>query len=229
MANIRVIGLLCGLFGSALCSPTNAEFVVVNSPVFTETGNYSDAFSTNGTTEYRTSWAQQFTLGQGYTTSSLLWWGGVNGFFGDGPESITGFQIIVWNANFTQQVVNRTVTASNYTRTSTGEYNFFGGEVFQYRANFVETLGAGTYNLNIGAFYAQPGTGHDQFIWSYGALSDTKPSFFTENASVNGQWGVWKPYLGGSFSPGGAFVLNAPTPSALSLLGVAGLVGRRRR
>ena len=229
MANTRVIGLLCGLIGSACSSPTNAEFVVVNSPVFNETGNYSDAFSTNGTTEYRTSWAQQFTLAQSNTTSSLVWWGGVNGFFGDGPNSITGFQIIVWNANFTQQIVNHTVTASQYTRIDSGQDNFFGSDVYEYRVPFVVNLASGVYNMNIGALYAMPGTGHDQFVWSCGALADTTPSYFTENASVNGQWGVWKPYLGGSFSSGGAFVLNAPSPSALALLGLAGIVQRRRR
>ena len=223
------------LIGSAIAAalavtPANGEFVVVNNPLFDETGNYSDAFGTNGTTEYRTSWAQQFTLDQGYTLSSIRWWGGVNGFFGDGIQSITGFQVIVWNQDFTQQIHNINLSVGDYTMTDSGMDNFFGQDVYTFYTPVSLELNAGTYNMNIGAWYADAGVAHDQFVWSTGQHSSNgMPTYYTENASVYGVWGQWHEYIGGTFNAGGAMVLSAPTPGAIALLGFAGLVGGRRR
>lgn len=211
----------------------NADFIVVNNPAFDETGNYSDAFGTGGSTEYKTSWAQQFNLNNDYTLSTLKWWGGVNGFFGDGINSITGFQIIIWSGDFSQQVYTANLSTGQYTRVDTQMENFFGQEVYEFSTALPAFLTAGTYNMNIGAWYALSGPGHDQFVWSAGQYSNsTMSTYYTESASLNGIWGDWNPYLGGSFSPAGAMVLTAPSPGVLALMGIGSVIGintRRRR
>lgn len=222
--NVMCVGVIVGTPGKA-----GAEFVVVNSPVFDYTGNYSDAFGTNGTTEYKQSWSQSFSTEEDYNLSSIRWWGGVNGFFGDGISNVVGFQIIIWNQNFTQQVHNISIYSGSYSQVNTGEFNFFGQEVYEFSSPLNVFLSEGNYNMNIGAWYANPNPGHDQFVWVKGSLSEESSSHYTESASLNGVWGNWREWQGGSFSEGGAFVLTAPSPATVAMIGLAGLVSRRRR
>lgn len=220
------------LIGAVILTGTaaKADFVVVNNPLFDATGNYSDAFGTNGTTEYRTSWAQQFSLNEEYTLSSIKWWGGVNGFFGDGINSITGFQLVVWNEDFTEQLYTLNLNSSQYLKTNTETQNFFGQDVYEFYAPLSMELDEGTYNMNVGAWYANPGPGHDQFVWSTGEFSGSSmQTYYTESASLYGVWGDWRPYIGGSFNAGGAMVLTAPSPGTLALMGVGSVMGLTRR
>jgi hypothetical protein len=67
----------------------------------------------------------------------------------------------------------------------------------------------------------------DQFVWSQG--QNVQDFWFTDENAQN-KWGDWRPlptFIGNT--AGGAFVLSAPAPGAIALLGMAGLMGRRRR
>jgi formate/nitrite transporter FocA (FNT family) len=90
---------------------------------------------------------------------------------------------------------------------------------------FVAQLAAGSYYMNIGAILND--AAGDQFVWSQG--QNVQDFWFTDD---NGQynWGDWRQlptFIGNT--AGGAFVLSAPAPGAIALLGMAGLIGRRRR
>ena len=203
----------------------NAEFIVVNNPVMDTVGFYSDAFDSKGAYAYAQSGAQAFELEDSYTTSSLRWWGSMNGFNGQGISNIDCFQIIVWNPDFETQVTNQTIDLANITVTATGDTNFFGEPVYEFFVPISFQISSGTYYMNIGAGLND--SAGDQFVWSQG--QDVDNFWFTD---VNGQykWGDWRPlpnFIGNT--AGGAFVLSAPTPGALALLGLSGLVCRRRR
>ncbi|NDF90298.1 MAG: hypothetical protein EB113_06985, partial [Actinobacteria bacterium] len=64
----------------------------------------------------------------------------------------------------------------------------------------------------------------DQFVWSQG--QNVQDFWFTDD---NGQynWGDWRQlptFIGNT--AGGAFVLSAPAPGAIALLGMVGLMSR---
>jgi hypothetical protein len=219
--------VIVGLVAAVMCgSVANAEFVVVNNPVADTVGFYSDAYDSKGAYAYAQSGAQGFNLEDSYTTSSLKWWGSSNGFNGQGIENFNAFQIVVWNSDFSGQVFSTKVDMNNITLVDTGDTNFFGQPVYEFYVPFVAQLAAGSYYMNIGALLSD--ASGDQFVWSQG--QNVEDFWFTD---VNGQykWGDWRPLpttLIGN-TAGGAFVLSAPTPGAIALLGMAGLIGRRRR
>ena len=86
-------------------------------------------------------------------------------------------------------------------------------------------IAAGNYFMNIGAQLND--AAGDQFVWSQG--QNVQDFWFTDENGSN-KWGNWRPlptFIGNT--AGGAFVLSAPTPGAIALLGLAGLTSRRRR
>jgi hypothetical protein len=204
----------------------NADFVVVNNPVIDTVGFYSDAFSSNGAYTYAQSGAQGFDLEDTYTTSSIKWWGSMNGFNGQGLSNISGFDIIIWSPSFDEQVVSQSMSMDYVSISKTGDYNFFGQPVYEFTVQFTKLLSAGSYYMNIGASLND--VSGDQFVWSQGqAVNDF---WFTDD---NGQynWGDWRK-LPNTFvgnTAGGAFVMTAPAPGVVALLGLAGLVAKRRR
>jgi hypothetical protein len=206
-------------------SEANAEFIVVNNPVVDTVGFYSDALDSKGAYTYAQSGAQGFELEDLYTTSSLRWWGSMNGFNGQGLSNVDSFQIVVWDANFESQVTNQNIDLENISAVATGETNFFGEAIYEFYVPFSFQITSGEYFMNIGAQLND--AAGDQFVWSQG--EDVNNFWFTDE---NGQykWGDWRPlpnFIGNT--AGGAFVLSAPTPGAISLLGFAGLTVRRRR
>jgi hypothetical protein len=217
-----IVGLVAAvLFGSV----AKADFIVVNNPVVDTVGFYSDAYDSKGAYTYAQSGAQAFDLEDSYTTSSLRWWGSMNGFNGQGISNIDCFQIIVWNSGFGSQVTNQTIDLANITATATGETNFFGEAIYEFYVPIAFQISSGSYYMNIGAQLND--AAGDQFVWSQG--QDVDNFWYTD---VNGQykWGDWRPlpnFIGST--AGGAFVLSAPSPGAIALLGMAGLAGRRRR
>ena len=218
--------LMSGIVAAVSCgSVANAEFIVVNNPVADTVGFYSDAYKSSGSYTYAQSGAQGFDLEDSYTTSSLKWWGSSNGFNGQGIGNITGFQVIVWSSDFSSPVSSTSINISNISVVDTGEFNFFGEPVYEFYVPFVTQLAAGSYYMNIGA-YLNDSAG-DQFVWSQG--QNVQDFWYTDD---NGQynWGDWRQlptFIGNT--AGGAFVLSAPTPGAIALLGMAGLMSRRRR
>lgn len=217
-----VLSFIVGLFG---ISVAKADFIVVNNPVADTVGFYSDAFNSNGAYTYAQSGAQKFELEDSYITSSLRWWGSMNGFNGQGISNIDNFQIIVWNSNFNSQVTNQSFAIENISVIDTGEINFFGQPVYEFYIPISFAINNGNYYMNIGASL-NDATG-DQFVWSQG--EDDGNFWFTDE---NGQydWGDWRPlptFIGNT--AGGAFVLTAPSPGAIALLGISGLISNRRR
>jgi hypothetical protein len=213
------------LAAASICGAVNADFIVVNNPVVDTVGFYSDAFDSNGAYTYAQSGAQAFSLEDSYTTSSLRWWGSMNGFNDQGISNIDCFQIIVWDSNFESQVFNQKIDLANIKWGETGDFNFFGQPVYEFVVSLAFQITTGNYFMNIGAQLND--AAGDQFVWSQGENVDG--FWFTDN---NGQydWGDWRPlpnFIGNT--AGGAFVLSAPSPGAIALLGMAGMIGRRRR
>lgn len=203
----------------------SADFIVVNNPVQDTVGFYSDAFDSKGAYTYAQSGAQGFELEDAYTTSSLRWWGSMNGFNDQGLTNIDCFQIIVWNPNFRTEVTNQKIDLSNIVVTATGDTNFFGQPVYEFYVPISFQIAAGNYFMNIGAQLND--AAGDQFVWSQG--QNVQDFWFTDENASN-KWGNWRPlptFIGNT--AGGAFVLSAPTPGAIALLGLAGLTSRRRR
>jgi hypothetical protein len=220
--NCVISGIVAAL---ASISVANAEFIVVNNPVVDTVGFYSDAYDSKGAYSYAQSGAQRFELEDSYTTSSLRWWGSMNGFNEQGLSNIDSFQFIVWGPGFQTQVTNQKIDLENITTIATGETNFFGQPIYEFYVPISFQINAGFYYMNIGAQLND--SSGDQFVWSEG--QDDDHFWFTD---VNGQykWGDWRPlpsFIGNT--AGGAFVLSAPSPGAIALLGMAGLMGRRRR
>ena len=206
-------------------SVASADFIVVNNPVQDTVGFYSDAFDSKGAYTYAQSGAQGFSLEDAYTTSSLRWWGSMNGFNDQGLSNIDCFQIIVWDSDFETQVTNQKIDISQIVVTATGDTNFFGQPVYEFYSPISFQIASGNYFMNIGSQLND--AAGDQFVWSQG--QDVANFWYTD---VNGQykWGDWRPlptFIGNT--AGGAFVLSAPTPGAIALLGFAGLTSRRRR
>jgi len=221
-----VKNVLLGMVAAVMCgSEAMAEFIVVNNPVADTVGFYSDAFDSKGAYTYAQSGAQGFELEDSYSTSSLRWWGSMNGFNGQGISNIDCFQIIVWNSNFKTEVTNQNIDLSNIVVTATGDINFFGQPVYEFYVPISFQISSGSYFMNIGAQLND--AAGDQFVWSQG--QDVDNFWFTDTNGSN-KWGEWRPlpnFIGNT--AGGAFVLSAPSPGAIALLGMAGLAGRRRR
>ena len=149
----------------------------------------------------------------------------MNGFNGQGISNIDCFQIIVWDNVFDSQVTNQKIDLENVTATATGETNFFGEAIYEFYVPFSFQVSSGSYFMNIGAQLND--AAGDQFVWSQG--QNVQDFWFTDENAVN-KWGNWRPlptFIGNT--AGGAFVLSAPSPGAIALLGMAGLAGRRRR
>jgi len=219
--------VLASIIGTmSIGSIATAEFVVVNNPVNDTVGFYSDGFDSKGSYTYAQSGAQKFTTEEDYTMSSVRWWGSSNGFNGQGISNIQAFQLIVWDSDFNQQCWSSKINISNVTATATGDENFYGHPVYEFYVPVSFNLEAGSYFMNIGALL-NDGQG-DQFVWSQGQDIN---NFWQTSPFGQGGWGSWHPLppsLIGT-TPGGAFVMSAPSPGAIALLALAGLVSRRRR
>lgn len=218
-------GLMAAIGVFASTTGACADFIVVNNPVADTVGFYSDAFDSKGSYTYAQSGAQAFELEDSYTTSGLRWWGSLNGFNGQGISNIDCFQIIVWDSAFNSQIHSQRIDLENLTVVDTGETNFFGQPVYEFYTPIQFSIASGNYFMNIGA-QLNDGAG-DQFVWSQGQDVD---NFWYTNINGQYQWGDWRPlpnFIGST--AGGAFVLTAPSPAAIALMGMAGLVGARRR
>ena len=215
---------MCAVAGT-IAGASHGEFIVVNNPVADTVGFYSDAFSSKGTYTYAQSGAQAFSLEDSYQTSSLRWWGSMNGFNGQGLQNIECFEVIVWDSSFDSMVVQDTYGLAEMSVIETGEENFFGQPVYEFLLSFSFQIAAGSYYMNIGAQLDD--AAGDQFVWSQG--EDVEGFWFTDENGTN-KWGDWRPlpnFIGNT--AGGAFVMTAPAPGAIAMAGLAGLVGKRRR
>lgn len=212
---------------AVIALPASADVLYENLPAST-LGSISEAFGSNGSYAFGQSCAQQFSLEDSYNLSSLTWWGSSQNFSGGDLSNFSGFEVVIWNADFTAQVANFNIGIGSITSTETGLLNFFGSKEYAFSSAINGVLGPGVYNMNIGAVMAN-GQG-DEFIWSAGA--DQLGRYFTSPSQPWGSWKLVPPAIGddgfGSFRLEGTQV---PAPGALALLGLAGVAsirGRRR-
>jgi hypothetical protein len=201
------------------------DVVVANNLVTDTVGFYSDAYDSNGAYVYAQSGAQAFSLEQDYNLTTVSWWGSSNNFFNQGLNNITGFQVVLWNSDFTSQYLNTTIDMADITLVATGNTTFYNEAEYKFTTNFTHSVVAGNYFLNIGAILND--AAGDQFVWSQG--QDVNSFWFTDPVPPLA-WGNWSqlPAFIGS-TAGGSFEITAPAPGAIALLLGAGLIGSRRR
>lgn len=229
---------------------TNGEVIFSNAPALgigVNSQGYSDAFSSSGNNWQRQSGAQRIVLNQDYELDGIRWWGGMDNYFQSGEENLAGFEIVLWNEDFTEQVANQTLTIEEVQSSQTGFLNA-NGSVYEYFAPFSGAINAGTYHLNIGALYYEinsqsdtpwAGGGVDQWIWTTGMDYVFDPDLpqrmnfsLTSNYPQTG-WGNWyaSPKNDGMvyYQGGAAQMYAVPNAGSLALLGVAGLFYQVRR
>ena len=214
------------LFGT---SNANAGFAVVNNaPVFEGVGFYSDGFDSKGTYNFASSGAQIFGLEETTTVGSLTWWGSMNGFYGQNLGNVDCFQVVVWNADFSKIVYAKRIDIADIAISTTGQTSFYGQDVYEFVVTEQDlgnvTLAPDSYFMNIGAIL-NDGSG-DQFVWSQG--QDVDGFWYTDATD----WGAWKPLPNQiDNTAGGAFSMIAaiPSPGAIALIGLAGIIGNNRR
>lgn len=221
---------IVGLLVTTIVGNAFADIAIANNLTNYGLGYRSDAFASNGSYSGQSaSGAQQFGTEDAFTLTSVEWWG--SAYYGyDGPRTglsnITGFQIAIWDSTFTNKVFEQNVALEGMQIVDTGFENFYGENIHKFRSELSFDLSAGDYFLNIGAYYDNPAG--NWFIWAEGENS-YDGFWVTSNNPSTGPWGNWVLPQWISATPGGAFILNAPSPGVAVLLGLAGLVGSRRR
>lgn len=216
---IKIIATVLVLFVSM---QSQADIVVANNPVADTVGFYSDGYDSQGQYFYAQSGAQVFSMEDSHTLSSVEFWGSMNGFNGQGLSNVDCIQVMIWTKDFSAVLFSDRIDIDTWTVADTGDYNFFGQPVYHFKTQYTNTLKAGTYAIGIGAILND--ASGDQMVWSQGV--NTQSFYYTSNPN----WGTWQVLpLGIGNTAGGAFVLNAPAPGALALLGLGGLLATRRR
>ncbi|MDZ4830462.1 MAG: hypothetical protein SGJ09_09740 [Phycisphaerae bacterium] len=207
----------------AIASSATADLIVENGPVNPQ-GAISDAFSSGGTYANAVSIAQTFSLEDSVQLTGLSFWGSSTNFSGGDLANFSAFNVVIWNADFSQQVLNWTISLASFSTTATGNENLFNSPEYRFDTAVLGSLASGTYQMNVGAVLAD-GAG-DAFVWSQGA---EPTGVWVTTAPTFGSWLEAPPGIGEE--RGGAFRLDGtiPAPGAIALLGLAGLAGRRRR
>lgn len=223
--------------------------VYENLPALNRTSfGYSDAFSSGGTNWQRQSLAQGFTTTEDHRLESLKWWGSMNNYFQEGLSNLAGFEIVVFNEDFSQQVATRIVPIESVRVTDTGSPNL-GGTHQEFFAPLDLQLAAGTYRINIGALYYETnppgnpwgnGGGFDQWTWTDAMdfdpdLPQMTNLFLTANFPPFFNWGEWTergelpPFMRSQAQGGSVVIYAVPEPGAIALLGISAFMFSRRR
>jgi MYXO-CTERM domain-containing protein len=164
--------------------------------------------------------ADDFSLGAGTTIRSLTFWGGYFPHQASIPDDDFTLTLYSDGGGIPGGVIHST-SLSALSRTDTG-IDLFGTDEYIYNANLttpVAVSGSTTYflsitnNTGLGAFGAS-------WFWETG----TGHGLLTFSADGGGTWSA--------FGGDQAFILSSkavPAPGAIALLGLVGLVSRRRR
>lgn len=216
----------------ALSSASHAGIISSNLPTLNGqgfgTGQFSDAYSSNGSYANGQTIATPFSLSQGYNLTQLTWWGFSENLYQAGLANIVGFQVRILDSNQSTVMVDQTWTLSQLAVQATGILGTQGGIEFQYAGALNHTLASGDYWLNIG-FIASNGA-QDGWQWSNGMIPPglVEASYSAGSFQGGPGWTPWNNRLEGGMSH--VLVGNqiVPAPSALMLL-AGGLFIRRRR
>jgi MYXO-CTERM domain-containing protein len=169
--------------------------------------------------------ADDFTLGSATTVNGVQWAGNSENFYYATLQNFAQFRISIYaNAGgLPGGVVLDTYVAVGATNpTYLGVDAYAAAPVYQFEAKFNGlNLAAGTYWLSIGT--VNNAAFGDAFVWQNGV---------TTNNTIAAEFFDGSGFA--SFAGFGdmAFAIqagNVPAPGALALLGMAGLIGRRRR
>lgn len=204
---------------------TSMAGVVFESLPTNTNGALSNAYSSGGSYLFGVSTGQEFSIEDDLNLDGITFWGSSQNLTGGQMANFTGYEIIVWNADFGSIAAHWTIGAADLSAVATGRKNIFNGNEFALTGLISGTLAAGNYVMNIGAFQAN--AEGDTFVWSTGSI--VGGWWYTQNPN----WGTWveAPLFVGA-NPGGAFRLTGsvvPAPGTIALVGLAGLTARRRR
>ncbi len=182
-------------------------------------GFFSDGVSTNGSQFWAQSIADNFTLAQQSTVTTVRFWGSSENFVFDDLTNFSDFDVYFFDPSFNVMASGQ-IPTGGFTITPTGNNNANGGieYMFELATNF--SLNAGNYRMHVGSINISPGD--DGWVWSTAAADGA--AFF--NLSEHSGWNTGAVDV--------AFVLyGTPVPEPASMvalgLGAAALVARRRR
>lgn len=213
-----------GVAGTASGAIVSANLPGVNNAGLA-TGYFSDAYASDGGYYNGQTVAVSITANASYNLTQLTFWGYSENFFQAGLGNVAGFQVQILSADFNTVVVNHAWSLGELAIQATGNIGDTGGIEYQFAGLLDHELNAGTYWLNIGVV-AKEGD-DDGWIWTTGMMPNAPIA--AAFVDVGGGWGPWNTF---DTSGSGSHILFGqiiPSPGALALLAMGGLVSRRRR
>lgn len=216
---MKMASVLAVVAGAAFANVASAV-VVYSQPLDSSQGGiFSAATSGAWYDEYL---ADNFALSGAALVNGVRWWGYSEFFNQPDYTNMPSFQVEIYSDNgsgLPGTLLHSSVSPSS-DAVNIG-VSPSGGIQYQHEVSFANlNLGAGTYHVAIGAFLTAGAD--DNWLWNRTGLG------FGDNISgqlpVGGAWASFPGFGDMAFE-----ILAVPAPSALALLGVAGLVARRRR
>ncbi|HMN95411.1 MAG TPA: hypothetical protein PKC43_04270 [Phycisphaerales bacterium] len=182
-------------------------------------GAFTDAWASGGSYFYGQTIAAQFTLAFDSTIDGFTVWGSSENFLFPGLNNVAGVEVVIWNSDFSLQVLGAVIAGGDLSIAATGNANSNGGIEYRIGGDLAGFLAAGTYHLNVGAILLDPDG--DAFSWSTSVGSGFSANFFDGLG-----WAAFDDLDVPAFELLGSVV---PAPGALALFGALGAVPARRR
>ncbi|MBL0922444.1 MAG: hypothetical protein IBJ10_10000 [Phycisphaerales bacterium] len=193
--------------------------IVYSAPPVTADGYFSDAV---GGQFYGQMIADNFTLTSDTTVSGVNWWGSTENYFGPPDYSnFASFTVMIMDGNF-DVVHSETFNTGDTGPVATGLVNSGGGEQYFQSVKFSQTFNlSGGFEYWIAIGTTNFSASGDAWVWS----SATGDGIIASNDFGGAGFLVFT----GSLSDQAFEIQAIPTPGAVSLLAMAGLVVIRRR
>jgi hypothetical protein len=185
-------------------------------------GFFADGISSNGGQFYAQAIADNFSLSQASTITTIRFWGSSENFVFPDLTNFSDWDVVIMDSSL-NVVSSSLVPKANFTITATGLSNSLAGQEFKMELGTNIALGAGNYVFHVGSINVSPGD--DAWAWSEALSGDGDGSQFINNFDGNGWIG-----LGGD----SAFELEGqPVPEPASMialgLGAAAVLARKRK
>lgn len=216
---IRPLAALAATAAVALLASDASAGLLVSSLPTDPNGHATDAWNSAGTYASSQTIAAQFTLAQDSMLDGFSVWGASSNLISPGLSNVAGVEVIVWNQDFSAQVLSASFTVAELVAAQTGQFTSNGGIQYKVSGAISGMLVAGTYNLNVGAMLID--SGGDALAWSTG----TGGSLFANTFDAAG-WFEDSGFSSPAFELTGAAV---PAPAGACALAFAFLGSRRRR